>query len=105
MLWGGAEDIASIVANVNRWSPHAEVERPEPIPHRPRAGRHADRSHRDEPVELARWRHCAWRRAPTVEEARSRRELIAEASASMARGSRKGRTQDHTHRCRLRGRP
>jgi transposase len=25
-----------------------------------------------------------------------------EASASMARGSRKGRTQDHTHRCRLR---
>jgi hypothetical protein len=32
MLWGGGEDIASIVADVNRWSAHSEVERSEPIP-------------------------------------------------------------------------
>jgi len=25
MLWGGGEDIASIVADVNRWAPHAEA--------------------------------------------------------------------------------
>jgi hypothetical protein len=29
MLWGGGEEIASIVADVNRWSPHANAERPE----------------------------------------------------------------------------
>jgi len=34
MLWGCGEDIASIGADVNRWrAPHAEVGRPEPIPH------------------------------------------------------------------------
>src|SRR6478672_853925 len=99
MLWGGGEDIASIVADVN---PHAEVERPESIPHRPRTGRHVDCSHRDEPVELARCRYCAWRRAPAVEEARGRRERIAEAAASMAgRGGESG-TQDRTHCSRLR---
>ena len=35
----GGEDIASIDADVNRWrSPHAEVERPEPMPHPSRTG-------------------------------------------------------------------
>src|SRR6266436_2483099 len=36
----GGEDIASFDADVNRWrAPHAEVERPEPIPHAPQTGR------------------------------------------------------------------
>jgi len=30
----------------------------EPKPHHSRTGRHADCRHRDEPVELARCRHC-----------------------------------------------
>src|SRR5262245_17323700 len=48
--------------------------RPEPITHSPRSGRHADRRDRDEPIQLARRRHRAWRRAPAVKEARGRRE-------------------------------
>jgi putative ABC transport system substrate-binding protein len=33
MLWGGGEEITSIVANANRWSlPNAKAERPEPMP-------------------------------------------------------------------------
>ena len=36
MLWGGGEEIASIVADVNRWSPNANAERPEPISYRPK---------------------------------------------------------------------
>jgi len=39
------------------------------------------------------------------EEARGRRERIAEVAASMARGSGEGRASDQTHRCRFRGRP
>src|SRR6516162_8243441 len=105
MLWAAARILHSIVADVNRWSaPHAEVERPEPISHRPRTGRHADYGHRDEPVELARCRYRAWRRAPAVEKARGRRERIAEAAASMASGSGEGRTQDRAHCSRLPGR-
>src|ERR1700758_4649018 len=79
-------------------APHAEVERPEPIPHAPQTGRHADRRDRDEPVELARCGDCAWRRAPAIEEARGRREHVAEAAQSLARGSEEVRTQDRTHR-------
>src|SRR5882724_12113404 len=71
---GVGEDIASVDVDVNRWStPHAEVERPEPIPHASQTGWHADRRDRDEPFELARCRDCAWHRAPAVEEARCRR--------------------------------
>ena len=41
-MGSSGEDIASIDADVNRWrSPHAEVERPEPMPHHSRTGRHA----------------------------------------------------------------
>jgi hypothetical protein len=71
---GGGENLAFIGADLNRWSPHAEVERPEPMPYDSRTGRHADRRRRDESVELARCRYRAWRRASTVEEARRRRE-------------------------------
>src|SRR6516225_5335247 len=53
----------------------------------------------------ARILHSIWRRAPAVEKARGRRERIAEAAASMARGSGEGRTQDRADRGRLRGRP
>src|ERR1700730_9479917 len=102
----GGENIASFDADVNRWrAPHAEVERPEPIPHAPQTGRHADRRDRDEPVELALGADCAWRRAPAIEEARGRRELVAEAAQSLARGSEEVRTQDRTRRGRFRGRP
>src|SRR5258708_3250390 len=84
MLWGGGGEIVSIVADVNRWSPDAHAERPEPIPYRPETGQHIDRGNRNELVELARCRHRAWRRAPAVKEARGRRERIAEASQSLA---------------------
>src|SRR3979490_3138735 len=56
-------------------------------------------------LELARCGDCAWRRAPAIEEARGRRELVAEAAQSLARGSEEVRTQDRTHRGRFRGRP
>src|ERR1700737_1914112 len=94
---GGGEDIASFDADVNRWrAPHAEVERPEPIPHAPQTGRHADRRDRDEPVERARCGDCARRRAPAIEEARGRREHLAEAAHLLARGSEKARTKNRT---------
>src|ERR1700693_335570 len=65
---GVDEDIASVDVDVNRWStPHAEVERPEPIPHASQTGSHADRRDRDEPFELARCGDCAWHRAPAIE--------------------------------------
>src|ERR1700680_1470521 len=103
---GGGEDIASFDADVNRWrAPHAEVERPEPIPHASQTGRHAHRRDRDEPFELARCGDCAWHRAPAIEEARGRREHLAEAAHSLARRSEEVRTQDRTHRGRIRGRP
>src|ERR1700681_3476523 len=103
---GGGEDIASFDADVNRWrAPHAEIERPEPIPHASQTGWHADRRDRDEPFELARCRDCAWHRAPAVEEARCRRGRLAEAAQSLARGSEEVRTRNRTHRGRLRGRP
>ena len=91
---GGAEDIfhpSSLIYTDG--APHAEVRRPEPIPDHPRTWRHAYRGHRDEPVELARCRYCAWGRAPAVEEARNRRERIAETAASMAGGSEESRTR------------
>src|SRR5712664_1484382 len=84
MLWGGGEEIASIVADVTDGGPNAKAERPEPIPYRPETGQHTDRGDRNEFVELARCRHRAWRRASAVEEAYSRRERIAEAAQSLA---------------------
>ena len=77
-------------------------ERPEPIPHAAQTERLADRRDRDEPVELARCGDCAWRRAPAIEEARGRRELVAEAAQSLARGSEEVRTQDRRKRPFLR---
>src|SRR6266571_3532588 len=63
------EDNGTIVAPADQWSAHAEVERPEPIPHPSQPGRHADRGNRDESIELARRRHCSRHRAPSAEEA------------------------------------
>ena len=54
---------------------------------------------------IARFGYCAWGRAPAVEEARNRRERIAETAASMAGGSEESRTQDRAHCGGLRGRP
>src|SRR5258707_8380705 len=62
---GVGEDIASVDVDVNRWStPHAEVERPEPIPYASQTGSHADRRDRDEPFELARCGDCGIERQP-----------------------------------------
>src|SRR5246127_511810 len=80
----GGEENASIVADVTDGGPNAKAERPEPIPYRPEAGKHTDRSDRNEFAELARCRHRAWCRASTVEEACGRRERIAEAAQSLA---------------------
>src|SRR4029077_29150 len=103
---GGAGDIFNPSSLIyTDGAPHAEVRRPEPIPDHPRTWRYADRSHRDEPVELARCRYRAWGRAPAVEEARNRRERIAETAASMAGGSEESRTKDRAHCGGLRGRP
>src|ERR1700751_4875216 len=95
------EENASIVADVTDGGPNAKAERPEPIPYRPEAGKHTDRSDRNEFAELARCRHRAWCRASTVEEACGRRERIAEAAQSLAWGSGESRTQDRTHYRRL----
>src|SRR3979411_2231168 len=83
MLWGGGEEIASIVADVTDGGPNAKAERPEPIPYRPETGQHTDRGDRNEFVELARCRHRAWRRASAVEEACSRRVSFAESSQTL----------------------
>src|SRR5260370_254206 len=87
MLWGGGGEIVSIVADVNRWSPDAHAERPEPIPYRPETRQHIDRGNRNELFELARCRHRAWRRAPAGKEARGPRERISETSQTLARAN------------------
>src|SRR5258708_23734710 len=46
MLWGGGEEIASIVADATDGGPNAKAERPEPIPYRPETGQHIDRGDR-----------------------------------------------------------
>src|SRR5437016_7942336 len=78
-------------------SPNAKAERFQSIPYRPETRQHTYRGGGNELVELARCRHRAWRRASAVEEARGRRECVAEAIVSLARGSREERTEDRTH--------
>ena len=87
MLWGGGEEIAS-VADVDRWSPNAKAERPEPIPYRPETGQHTDRGDRDESIELACGWHRSWCRARAAEETGDRRARIAQAVEPLAGGGR-----------------
>src|SRR4051795_1314912 len=69
MLWGGGDGMARSPPEATDGAPHATAERLEPVTHRSEPGRHLNRSHRDEPIELARRRHRPRDRAPPAEEA------------------------------------
>src|SRR3954454_14989800 len=75
MLWGGRWGDGTIVAGSNAdGASHATAARRfEPVPHSPGARQHDHGGHRDEPSELARRRHCPRHRAPSAEEARTKR--------------------------------
>src|SRR4051795_8678496 len=70
MLWGGGDGMARSPPEATDGAPHATAERLEPVTHRSEPGRHLNRDHRDEPIELARRRHRPRDRAPPAEEAR-----------------------------------
>src|SRR5215210_4241211 len=81
--------------------PHAAIERFEPVPYRFRPGQHADRRHRNEPIELACRGAGPRHRATATEEAFSRRGRAAEACAALAQRSGTGGSGDQAHRRRL----
>src|SRR5215204_2520029 len=88
MVWGERRGHATFGAvEQSDGVPHAATERSEPIPCRLRSGYHADRRHRNEPIELARRGAGPRHRAPAAEEAFSRRGRVAEACAALAQRS------------------
>src|SRR4051812_31929975 len=79
--------------------------RSKPVPHSPGARQHDHCRHRDEPSELARRWHCSRDRAPSAEEARTKRGGSAPFVDALAcRGNPEG-SHDHAHRGRVRGGP
>src|SRR3954470_18383095 len=101
MLWGGGDGMARSPPEVTDGAPHATAERLEPVTCCSEPGRHLDRSHRDEPIELARRRHCPRDRAPPAEEARARRGGAAGLARALAGRGDPGWAPDHAHRRRL----
>src|SRR4051812_23029775 len=108
MLWGGGDGMArsppEVTDGAPHGAPHATAEQLEPVTHCSEPGRHLNRSRRDEPIELARRRHCPWDRAPPAEEARARRGGAAGLARALAGRGDPGWAPDHAHRRRLRGR-
>src|SRR4051812_16499497 len=84
MLWGGGDGMARSPPEVTDGAPHATAERLEPVTCCSEPGRHLNRSHRDEPIELARRWHCPGDRAPPAEEARARRGGAAGLARALA---------------------
>src|SRR4051812_41155228 len=70
MLWGGGDGMARSPPEATDGAPHATAERLEPVTCCSEPGRHLDRRHRDEPIELARRRHRPRDCASPAEEAR-----------------------------------
>src|SRR4051812_3137926 len=104
MLWGGGGGVGRTPPEGNDGAPHATAERLEPVTCCSEPGRHLDRSHRDEPIELARRRHRPRDRAPPAEEARARPGGVAGLARALAGRGDPGWASDHAHRRRLRGR-
>src|SRR5271170_2917263 len=110
MLWGGSGENISIAALSKPMEPRydetesQDCERSQPVSRPAGYGRDVDRGDRDESIELACGWHCSWCRAPAAEETGDRRALIAQAVKPLARGGRKERPPDHTHRGGVRGR-
>src|SRR3954452_19193408 len=84
MLWGGGDGMARSPPEATDGAPHATAERLEPVTCCSEPGRHLDRSHRDEPIELARRRHRPRDCAPPAEEARARRGGAAGLARALA---------------------
>src|SRR4051812_32161388 len=103
MLWGGGDGMARSPPEATDGAPHATAERLEPVTCCSEPGRHLNRSHRDEPIELARRRHRPWDRAPPAEEARARRGGAAGLARALAGRGDPGWAPDHAHRRRLLG--
>src|SRR3954463_15317104 len=105
MLWGGRDGMARSPPEVTGGAPHATAERLEPVTCCSEPGRHLNRGHRDEPIELARRRHRPWDRAPPAEEARARRGRPAGLARALAGRGDPGWAPDHAHRRRLQSGP
>src|SRR3954453_8197736 len=88
MLWGGRWRDGTIVAgsNADGASHGTAARRFESVPHSPGARQHDHCGHRDEPSELARRRHCSRDRAPSAEEARTKRGRVAPLADALACG-------------------
>src|SRR4051812_19119425 len=79
--------------------------RSKPVPHSPGARQHDHCRHRDESSELARRRHGSRDRAPSAEEARTKRGGSAPFVDALARRGNPEWPHDHAHRRRVRGGP
>src|SRR3982751_4011545 len=104
MLWGGGDGMARSPPEVTDGAPHATAERLEPVTCCSEPGRHLNRSHRDEPIELARRRHRPRDRAPPAEEAGGGCGGVAGLARALAGRGDPGRAPDHAYRRRGRGR-
>src|SRR3954464_5603098 len=103
MLWGGRWGDVTIVAgsNADGASHGTAAQRLEPVPHCPGPRQHDHCRHRDEPSKLARRRPCSRDRAPSAEEARTKRGGIAPVVDALACRGNPERPPDHTHRGRV----
>src|SRR3954451_501395 len=107
MLWGGRWRDVTIVAgsNADGASHGTAAQRLEPVPHPLGPRQHDHCRHRDEPSKLARRRHCSRYRAPSAEEARTKRGGIAPFVDALACRGNPERLPDHAYRRRVRGGP
>src|SRR3954451_25056476 len=103
MLWGRRWRGVTIVAgsHADGASHGTAARRSKPVPHSPGARQHDHGRHRDEPSELARRRHGSRDRAPSAEEARTKRGGLAPFVDALACRGHPERPHDHTHRGRV----
>src|SRR5208283_1065529 len=105
-LWGDRRG-EGILAGVTNPSgvPDAPFKRPQPIPRPLRLRRHRLRGGRTESEDVAGRRYRPRDQPAPGEEDQPGRTSIDATAASLARRSLQGRSYNHAHRCRLRGRP
>src|SRR3954454_19262434 len=103
MLWGGRWRDVTIVAgsNADGASHGTAAQRLEPVPHPLGPRQHDPCRHRDEPSKLARRRHCSRDRAPSAEEARTKRGGLAPLADALACRGNPEWPHDYPHRGRV----
>jgi hypothetical protein len=82
--YGADGEGRTIAVGYDRWSPHAEAQRPQQVPRRRRRGHHLDCSDRDGLGELADRRSHSRRRAPSTAKARCRSDSLTRPTSPLA---------------------